>query len=317
MTTGDASISSSAPLVRISMLVLKLFVMFTVPVPSPLPFSSPSHFFPQGSEEFLTTLGPSQYFGEKFFLTNRTVTDHHKALSSHSPFQIQRNATVRAVTRTLLGVVYPKDFYLWHKFRTFLLMKAVPLIRTLPQSDQLEMYSLLQHQEFQDGDYIIRQGDVGDKFYIITGGAADVVEEAFDGFYFRRDVLTRLYEGHFFGEMAIIYDEPRCVDSFLLALLLPHSPLQSCKCGCCRANLMSLSFQSRIQGSSLDPAVPHDDAGRKVDPFLSRNSLQNVAYERTLVRERREKTNIAKLLSHETSSSTEDTLPLQSPSFRS
>lgn len=92
-------------------------------------------------------------------------------------------------------------------------MKAVPLIRTLPQSDQLEMYSLLQHQEFHDGEYIIRQGDVGDKFYIITGGAADVIEESFDGFYFRRDVLTRLYEGHFFGEMAIIYDEPRYSES--------------------------------------------------------------------------------------------------------
>jgi CRP-like cAMP-binding protein len=133
----------------------------------------------------------------------------HTTPSSAHQSQIQRNATVRAVTHTLLGAIFPKDFYLWHKFRTFLLMKAVPLIRTLPQSDQLEMYSLLQHQEFQDGEFIIRQGDVGDKFYIITGGAADVVEESFDGFYFRRDVLTRLYEGHFFGEMAIIYDEPR------------------------------------------------------------------------------------------------------------
>ena len=88
-------------------------------------------------------------------------------------------------------------------------MKAVPLIRTLPQSDQLEMYAMLQHQEFADGEAIIRQGDVGDKFYIITDGMADVIEENWDGFRFRRDVLTRLYEGHFFGEMAIIFDEPR------------------------------------------------------------------------------------------------------------
>jgi CRP-like cAMP-binding protein len=93
------------------------------------------------------------------------------------------------------------------------------------------MYSLLQHQEFQDGDYIIRQGDVGDKFYIITGGAADVIEESFDGFYFRRDVLTRLYEGHFFGEMAIIYDEPRCVVPATSPLCLHHilSDFLSCR----------------------------------------------------------------------------------------
>jgi CRP-like cAMP-binding protein len=113
------------------------------------------------------------------------------------------------VTKVTLGVIAPEYFPLWHKFRTFLLMKAVPLIRTLPQSDQLEMYAMLQHQEFSDGEAIIRQGDVGDKFYIITDGMADVIEESWDGFHFRRDVLTRLYEGHFFGEMAIIYDEPR------------------------------------------------------------------------------------------------------------
>lgn len=123
--------------------------------------------------------------------------------------QTKRNATVRALTAVTLACVAPEQFSAWQQFRTYLLMKAVPLIRTLPENEQIEMYSLLQHQEFEDGEYIVRQGDIGDKFYIITDGAADVIEEMVTGFRRNRNVLTRLYEGHSFGELALIYDEPR------------------------------------------------------------------------------------------------------------
>lgn len=181
-------------------------------------------------------------------------------------------------------------------------MKAVPLIRTLPQSEQIEMYSLLQHQEFHDGEYIIRQGDVGDKFYIITDGAADVIEESFDGYHFRREVLTRLYEGHFFGEMAIIYDEPRVAS----VVAVGRTSCLYLSKAAFREALTTQQFHMMMQVILCS--------------FFYFMSKQNVAYERTLVRERREKTHIAKLLSHESSSTvsnlTED-MPLQSPSFKS
>jgi CRP-like cAMP-binding protein len=123
--------------------------------------------------------------------------------------QISRNATIRAITPVTLGCIAPEKFHLWRNFRTFLLMRAVPLIRTLPDSEQFEMYDLLQHQDFADGEYIMKQGDIGDKFYIITDGAADVIDETIVNHKKQRNVLTRLYEGHFFGELALIYDEPR------------------------------------------------------------------------------------------------------------
>mmetsp|Transcript_24677 Transcript_24677/g.36361 ORF Transcript_24677/g.36361 Transcript_24677/m.36361 type:complete len:515 (+) Transcript_24677:137-1681(+) len=224
-----------------------------------------------GAEEFLTRLGRGQYFGQKYFMSNRVV---------------RRNASIRVVTETTLGCIAPEHFHLWHKFRTFLLMKAVPLIRTLPQSDQLEMYSLLQHQEFQDGEYIIRQGDVGDKFYIITDGAADIIEESWDGFKVRRDVLTRLYEGHFFGEMAIIYDEPRVASVVAVG-----------RTAC--LYLSKAAFRDALTTQQFH------------------KMMQNVAYERTLVRERREKTNIAKMHNLETSSTSNsmsnDTDDMSSP----
>jgi hypothetical protein len=136
-------------------------------------------------------------------------------------------------------------------------MKAVPLIRTLPQSEQIEMYSLLQHQEFQDGEYIIRQGDVGDKFYIITDGAADVIEESYDSFHFRREVLTRLYEGHFFGEMAIIYDEPRSLDDIDPSLTVHQSSIRSSS----GSNFLFISFQGCFSRGLNNSTISYDDAG--------------------------------------------------------
>jgi CRP-like cAMP-binding protein len=62
----------------------------------------------------------------------------------------------------------------------------------------------------------VRQGEAGDRFYVIAEGAVDVVEDG---------VLRRTQrEGEFFGEIALLRDTPRTatvqarVPTLLLAL---------------------------------------------------------------------------------------------------
>lgn len=56
---------------------------------------------------------------------------------------------------------------------------------------------------FQPGQVIIRQGDVGEHFYILTAGRAEVYVDHPDG----HDVLVdRLRVGQYFGEMALLGD---------------------------------------------------------------------------------------------------------------
>jgi putative ABC transport system ATP-binding protein len=55
------------------------------------------------------------------------------------------------------------------------------------------------------GATIVRQGDEGDKFYIIRSGSADVYRE--DGG--QKTLVARLGEGEFFGEAALVTGEPR------------------------------------------------------------------------------------------------------------
>lgn len=149
------------------------------------------------SKGLITRLKQGKCFGEKFFISRR---------------EAKRTATIAAVTSTKVGLVTPSEFHKWDNFRLFLLMRTFPLIKTLPKSDQFEMYKLFTHEEFAPGEFIVKQGDFGDMFYIIVEGSADVKEldPEFEDDFDKSISLTRLYEGHSFGEMALIFDEPRC-----------------------------------------------------------------------------------------------------------
>lgn len=58
---------------------------------------------------------------------------------------------------------------------------------------------------YQDGEVIVRQGEVGNCLYVIQSGKAEVVEET-NG---QTVPLAVLSENDFFGEMAIFEDQVR------------------------------------------------------------------------------------------------------------
>lgn len=60
-------------------------------------------------------------------------------------------------------------------------------------------------EHFEPGQAVFRQGDLGDRIYIILKGEADVVRET-DG---TETVLARLHAGEYFGEMALLNNTPR------------------------------------------------------------------------------------------------------------
>ena len=61
-------------------------------------------------------------------------------------------------------------------------------------------------EHFDTGEFVIRQGDVGDKLYVIQSGEAAVLKTEEGGAPVR---VTVLKAGAYFGEMALLGNEPR------------------------------------------------------------------------------------------------------------
>jgi CRP/FNR family cyclic AMP-dependent transcriptional regulator len=59
---------------------------------------------------------------------------------------------------------------------------------------------------YQDGEDIIRQGNVGDSMYVVQAGRVEVVQASDDG---EDQHLAFLEAGDFFGEMAVFEKEVR------------------------------------------------------------------------------------------------------------
>ncbi|MDQ2690824.1 MAG: cyclic nucleotide-binding domain-containing protein [Chloroflexota bacterium] len=77
----------------------------------------------------------------------------------------------------------------------------VRALSALTQDQLVEVARVIKPQTFQPGDVMIRQGERGDKFYILLDGKAEVYINTPGGSEMQVNQLT---PGHYFGEMALI-----------------------------------------------------------------------------------------------------------------
>jgi CRP-like cAMP-binding protein len=77
----------------------------------------------------------------------------------------------------------------------------VPLFTGISDESMTRLASVAGVQEFEDGQFIVRQGQVGTGLYVILRGAVRVIRGSTE--------LARLAETDFFGELAVIDQQPR------------------------------------------------------------------------------------------------------------
>ncbi|HAW50402.1 TPA: hypothetical protein DCX16_05595 [bacterium] len=82
--------------------------------------------------------------------------------------------------------------------QTILTLMKVPLFSSLSVEDFKTVSEKLSMRSFEKGEYIVREGETGDYFYIIKSGEADVIIEGED----KR--IAHLKDGDFFGEIALL-----------------------------------------------------------------------------------------------------------------
>jgi CRP/FNR family transcriptional regulator, cyclic AMP receptor protein len=81
----------------------------------------------------------------------------------------------------------------------------VPLFSALPHRHQRRLSDLAVEERLMEGATIVREGDIGDTFYVILEGEAKVTSKS-------GRVVNRLRPGDFFGEISLLDGGPRTAD---------------------------------------------------------------------------------------------------------
>jgi CRP/FNR family cyclic AMP-dependent transcriptional regulator len=80
-------------------------------------------------------------------------------------------------------------------------LRAIPLFRDFSDAQLDTVYEVVSTQRVGRHQFIVREGDPGETFYLIVEGSVAVCRIASDG---RETILSILKEGDFFGEMSIL-----------------------------------------------------------------------------------------------------------------
>nr|XP_009488593.1 PREDICTED: cyclic nucleotide-binding domain-containing protein 2 [Pelecanus crispus] len=136
-------------------------------------------------------------FGELAILYNCTRTASVKAITNVKTWALDREVfqnimRVTAQTRQ-------------EQYRSFL--RSVSLLKNLPEDKLTKIMDCLEVEYYDKGDYVIREGEEGNTFFIIAKGKVIVTQSTAD--HSQPQLIKNLHKGDYFGEKALISDDVR------------------------------------------------------------------------------------------------------------
>ena len=155
------------------------------------------HFTADGEEKYLKTYIPGESFGELALLYNAP-----------------RAATIKAKTDCILWVLDRETFNnivkdaaqkKREKYESFL--KKVDILSTIDSYELGQISDALKGNVYKKGEYIIKEGESGDVFYILEEGECIATKTLEAGK--AAQEIKRYGPGEYFGERALIKGEPR------------------------------------------------------------------------------------------------------------
>jgi CRP-like cAMP-binding protein len=132
-------------------------------------------------------------------------------------YDCPRTATIRASNPSILWVLGRKAFRKILEInlssqteQLLVFLDGVHVLETLSRRQKAKLADALIVQDFDDGQYVIRQGGEGDKFYIVKSGSVRITHSKHLGAPEKQ--INRLGCGEHFGEKALLTNEPRAAN---------------------------------------------------------------------------------------------------------
>ena len=85
-------------------------------------------------------------------------------------------------------------------------LREVPLFSEMDEQEVADIREIMDEVKFKPGQVIIREGEMGDLFYVITEGRVEIIIRDADG---SDVILHEAGPGDFFGELSMLTSEPR------------------------------------------------------------------------------------------------------------
>uniref|UniRef100_A0A8B9K5V2 cGMP-dependent protein kinase n=1 Tax=Astyanax mexicanus TaxID=7994 RepID=A0A8B9K5V2_ASTMX len=144
------------------------------------------------NNKLLTSIAVWTTFGELAILYNCTRTASVKAASGVRTWVLDREVFHNIMRMTAEAR--------HEQHRSFL--RSVSLLASLPEDKLTKIVDCLEVEYYDKGDYVIREGEEGNTFYIIARGKVKVTQSTKD--HEEPQVINTLQKGDYFGEKALI-----------------------------------------------------------------------------------------------------------------
>ncbi|KAH9255147.1 hypothetical protein BASA81_006906 [Batrachochytrium salamandrivorans] len=172
-------------------------------------------------------LGQGSYFGERALLRDEP-----------------RAADVHAITDVVVMCITRRDFdELLGPLRSVMdanmkerVVESLPILKELNPRLRQEVVADFELESFTMNEQIVKQGEVNvDKFYVVRAGVVRVLENGLE--------IAVLREGNWFGEMALLNDEPRVASCIACSPVVELFVLR-------KATFQTLVHESKILNST-------------------------------------------------------------------
>ncbi|XP_065665835.1 cGMP-dependent protein kinase 1 [Hydra vulgaris] len=151
----------------------------------------------QGDKILGKPLRPGELFGELAILYNCTRTASVKAIDDVEVWYLERHVFQAVMQKT--GIMRREEHYNF--------LHSVPVFKDLPNDTLLKIVEVIEEEFYEDGEFIVREGERGDSFYILKQGLVKVLQmiEGKD----EPVEIRQLSQGEYFGEKALLGEDVR------------------------------------------------------------------------------------------------------------